>query len=757
MYSKKASMSPMVNAQMDQQMGDGQEMDKEENFKKLFSAMAFKTFTGKFSELMDKIKDFKVLSSNIDKGAGVGAFAIGIPNSEDVIVIPIILDNNEIQPIMFMYLQKMGVFLPLNKEWLTEIFKRAEETTGSIERPNISMLQANNNITQLTNLPRYHGLSNLVGKVASENTTLAPIFTSVLKEIPDTSKKAFITFLEKNEKVASELFQSYGFENIKDALTLDKATVKVSEETMSPKVEDDIVVVTPGTPLDIIKKEFGKEHVIMDDIVNKGFSIKDKRETKNKMVIFTDYVNRLENPTEPGAYEIYLSNGDVVPALILCDPIMIDTSDCVSCSDWDKKQFKSYQVIAKNYVMVLFGNGDYSVTKADNIMSTPTLAESIENSMVYNHIYGDATSEIPTGKPFLFAKRTGNSYITTGPIKVSQKTKEKDGDITCVTESGSTIIFTSKYKGKSIYVTKDNTIFVPDTFKVIPLKDEINKNKIVGSMKTIISFTNYRLLERGAKPVTIVKDKNSEYGIETNRPIRKLAALVKTAREYDVSAKDVEFAMDKMEKEGLNVLTTYVLPKEIKIASLFEKQAQGEMTPQMMAQMQQMMAQQGQGQPQMDPQMMAQMQQMMMAQQGGQGQPQMDPQMMAQQQGQGQGQPQQPMDPQMMAQMQQMMQGGMDASGQMGGMPELVDAGALLSLSYVSKIEEILPKYVPNLMTALDNIARLLLNLWMNSSDIQQELGFVEYQNLELKLRMIFNNLGDLLLSLNKKVNILDQ
>ena len=734
---KISSMSPQIqNSQMDMQ-AQQPAMDEEDTFKQLFTETAYKSFTGKFPFLMEYIKDFKILKADPEKGSAIGVFVLHMQGTEDVFLVPVILANNSLQPILFIYYQKEGVFLPLNHDWFNEIQKKSEESLGDVVKPPMDVLQANNSITQITSMPRYHGMANMIGKVASEQ--LSPInIPEVMSKLSNERKKEFVSILNKNEKIATYMFGRFGVDTIKKALQ-EKIAVAIDE---SPK----LTIATPETPKDVIKKEFGKDHVVMDDITLKGYSIKDERDTKNKILVYTDYLNQLENPANSGVYEIYMSEGKTVPVLVLQDPILIDSIYPVD----KEKQYKSYQVIAKNRALLLFPDGNYSIVKNDNVLSCPTLAEALGNSDLYKFVYGDKTIEVPMNKPFIFLKKTGNGYVATGPINVSKITTD-DGDVRCITDMGSTIIYSDKYKGKNVYVTKDNTIFVPAEFKVVPLKEEVSASRIIGSMKTIMMLTNYRLIEKGGKPLTIVKDDKSNYGVETNRPVRKYEAIEKVARQYDINAKEVEDAFNEMDKIGSSLLTVYVLPKTLKLASLFEKEAQGQMDPQMMQQMmlqQQML--QGQGQQQQMPQ-----------------QQQMDPQMMQQmmdQQGQApQGQPQQEqMDPsQMLGQMPQ--QGPMDPSQMQAGAelsdqfnyPDMFDISSLMSMAYVSKLDDILPKYIPNLIQALDNLARILLNFWMNTNDLQDEIGLIEFQNIEMKIKNLFTNLGELLLTLNKKIDIL--
>jgi len=727
--NKVASMSPAIqNAQMEG--GPSQSVDKEDIFKELFTDRAYKSFTSKFPFLVDFIRNFKVINSDQESGSAVGAFFVQVGESVDLYMVPVILKSNTLQPIMFIYDPAKDLFLPLDGEWFEEISKQNDASAGEVTKPDEAELLRNNNLMDLYHLPTGRGVSSTLQKLSSEELKKVDI-PKVVSGLSNRGKKAFLDILNDNKKVASYYFDRHNVEDIK------KSFQKKAEEVEIKTEKADILKADAHTPLDMVKKEFGQDHVVMDDIVTRGYHIKDNRDTNNKMVVFTEGLNTLENPTKSGAYELYLSTGQIASSFIIQDPTLIDAHSGdipLPASNYHPgEEYKTYHVIAKNQALVLFPNGDYTIAKNDNMLSTPTLAETMSDSMVYKTIFGDKTHSIPVNKPFIFIKKTGNGYITTGPITV--KTKVDEGDIIkCTTDYGeNTIIYSSKYMGNTIYVTKDNTVIIPDSFKVLPLKNHLPCKMVIGSMKTIATLTNSRLIEHGGKPVTIVKDDKGCYGVETNRTLRKDKAIVKIARDYDVNAKEVESVLDEMDKIGSRIMSTYIISKGKQIKDVMTKEAQmpGQMMPPMGgAQMPgQPMPPMGggmmPGQPPMDPSMMM-------------GQPPMDPSMMM-------GQP--PMDPSMM------MGQGVDMAQQMGD-DNLFDASALVGLSYTSELEDLFPKYLPNLITAMDNVGRILINFWINAEALEEELGVTEYGNLEVKLKTLHRNIADLLLSLKNKVDI---
>lgn len=81
---------------------------------------------------------------------------------------------------------------------------------------------------------------------------------------------------------------------------------------------------------------------------------------------------------------------------------------------------------------------------------------------------------------------------------------------------------------------------------------------------------------------------------------------------------------------------------------------------------------------------------------------------------------------------------------------DIFDAAAVSSLAQSPAVKELVGQYLPNLEKALDNLARVLLTLWMQEPDLKAEIGDVAFADLEDNLRSTFKSLGDLVLKLSQ-------
>ena len=98
-----------------------------------FSQMAQNVLTSKFPDLLEQVVTFKVLSSDLDTGSAVGAFIID--QNGTTVHVPTILANNQIKPLEIMYIPDKDLFLPLQRPWMEQIDHLGLNTMGSGVKP----------------------------------------------------------------------------------------------------------------------------------------------------------------------------------------------------------------------------------------------------------------------------------------------------------------------------------------------------------------------------------------------------------------------------------------------------------------------------------------------------------------------------------------------------------------------------------------------------------------------------------------------
>jgi hypothetical protein len=80
------------------------------------------------------------------------------------------------------------------------------------------------------------------------------------------------------------------------------------------------------------------------------------------------------------------------------------------------------------------------------------------------------------------------------------------------------------------------------------------------------------------------------------------------------------------------------------------------------------------------------------------------------------------------------------------------DAAAVATLAQSPALHAVVGQYLPNLEKSVDNLARVLLTLWMQESDLKERVGEETFDGLEQSLQTSFKGMGELVLRLARGV-----
>lgn len=84
------------------------------------------------------------------------------------------------------------------------------------------------------------------------------------------------------------------------------------------------------------------------------------------------------------------------------------------------------------------------------------------------------------------------------------------------------------------------------------------------------------------------------------------------------------------------------------------------------------------------------------------------------------------------------------------------DAAAIASMAQAPSFRTMVVEYVPTLERALDNLGRVLLTVWMQESELKEQLGDEEFSDLEDNIRAVFEGLGSLILQINRNAIVME-
>jgi len=85
------------------------------------------------------------------------------------------------------------------------------------------------------------------------------------------------------------------------------------------------------------------------------------------------------------------------------------------------------------------------------------------------------------------------------------------------------------------------------------------------------------------------------------------------------------------------------------------------------------------------------------------------------------------------------------------------DTAAIAMLSTAPLLQDIVSAYLPNMEKAVDNLGRVLLTLWIKEEDTKESIGDEAFISLEDKLRAVFKNMGEVVLSLSNTATNVQQ
>jgi hypothetical protein len=79
---------------------------------------------------------------------------------------------------------------------------------------------------------------------------------------------------------------------------------------------------------------------------------------------------------------------------------------------------------------------------------------------------------------------------------------------------------------------------------------------------------------------------------------------------------------------------------------------------------------------------------------------------------------------------------------------DVFDSAAVAMLAQSPALHSIVSEYLPNLEKSVDNLARVMLTLWMQEVDLRERVGEATFEELEKNLQSTFRGMGDLVLRL---------
>ncbi len=581
-------MPPLSPRMQQLQGGTGQSPDQATGlFESGLSEMAYQLLTQRVPDLVPDVVTFKVLSTDVDKGYGVGAFIVS--RHGQALYIPVVMSNSAIKPLDVMYHKALNMFLPLNKGWLDELSKAGLATLGAgVKTPETLYTDVdirNIVVPPITGRFSYASEERNVQQVMSQSNLVKEgddkepdLLLPLLRSAPNRIKAAFQRVLTQNPRVLKAAAAAYGVSNLSAALrpNLEKIAAKQNFGGALWIADKDT---TPSEFHRLFGDKAGEAYA---GVRREGYAVRDDRASHNLTVQVQPYERWIE-PNQPGIYVLYESTGKERPALVVSDPIDVlgegsqygrhpavaghnplvnerrpsdigrssnkvypmgrpDETDYITRRRWNVSKY-----------IAVFGDGDY--IEPDRLVGRDSTADALSGSL-HKRLFKDVDGQPRAGKG-LFVRQKGSTFQATIPLEIKSVTTGSDGvrrmKVTAVRgfSEEKTLVTDPRSAYGGIMMPKgSDVVYVPPDFVWIPLRERLDEKAWFQSAHDLARCVSSSLASVGAKKVSIKDAGARQFSVDGRPGVGRVAALRKIATDYGIKVAAAGMLLDQATRDG---------------------------------------------------------------------------------------------------------------------------------------------------------------------------------------------------------------
>lgn len=328
-------------------------MPTEISFEQKFGQLVDAQINEKLPSLVDYRVGFQVIDKdeNETRAVGIAAFIL----NKVWLYIPVFFINGDLKGFELLYVKQKDLFVPAQDNWIATLGEQGVNTIGEGDDPNTNDTHNDYATPDGTNV--YQSYSSL-GKSASfdandlidddgwvgmtrildTNDYKAPSLSEGLSILGKEARETFVNTLLKNAEFANAMFQHYTPNEV-EKIASECARLNCTQPS---KAESDVTFIT-----DIHSKEAAElEDKEKELLLNNGLYVKDSR--TNLSEVYHDRIDTsvLQNPTEPGIYDVFMQNGEY-KTMILLFPRCLDESPSI----W-KSRRSNAGVTGRNVILI---------------------------------------------------------------------------------------------------------------------------------------------------------------------------------------------------------------------------------------------------------------------------------------------------------------------------------------------------------------------------------------------------------------------
>lgn len=535
--------------------------DETRMFEEGFSQMAYGAFTAKHPDLIQNVVTLKVLDTDIERGAAVGAFVL--QRGQDVVYVPIVMADNQLKPLDMFYHKDLNVFLPLSNAWLDEVDQLTVDELGEATDPP-KTLQTGTDIRNLVIPPttgRYAYASAKTDSTLEEDLVQmlrhlekaaevqeGSVLLSFLHKAPNVIKTAFNQTLQAHPLLAAKVAQFHGLDPLCEALKTAKAVDHKGGA---------LHVVTRDDPAGYFKEVFGDDAPrAYQRALRGGYAMKDTRNGTRRAIRIQERTD-LEKPNESGFYRVFDQDGKVHHAFVLHNPRKVHSG-----SDLPEKSRKHHER-KKNYRdkdIVILNDGKFLTCSC--LVGEKINDEEVKKSDVFAKLLKGKKGDTPTaGSRGLFIQPQGGNYVGTDIVRISSVTTDGQGvrRIKLDGFDAMTLVTDKSAARMGLFAPrKEPVMYIPPDARFIKLNEELYDTFLLQSGRAVQEWVYERLERQNAKKFRIKNAGASQLSVD-GRPGESMISAIKTAAEvFQIAGADAEVLV-KEAADTNRAVTAYVV------------------------------------------------------------------------------------------------------------------------------------------------------------------------------------------------------
>ena len=733
------TFSKQAAGQAPQQGGGSQE------FEQAFFQLAYDKLQSKLFNLLPFLVGFELVKKNDGNSKAVGVFGFKSGNGQ-ILFVPAFFINGKVKDMDIMYSRNNNQFYPLNEDF-AELFLKDDVTgIGTPAKQNKEEIEKDTRRMNMrdTLYPPRHGrvtyasvkdddefcltlkkTAELLVETPYDPTLKSASLTDFVKECGPGVQAGLWQLLEKDAAFADAVRHFYSDEALAVALTKEAAPKKLKE---TPKLK----VLRFGENMDASKLD----QKAVTELTSRGFSIQDRRSADevSKVGLFK-YTETFSNPTDSGFFPYITEFGTLRYGVVLMRPkqlyanfssdkaivldleaersgqaYLVDAKDVFVKDSITIKDFSTVHALLEEPAEALPGYDDYILLNDQLIATQPfRLVENFKDSSGVRRLKVQPSF----GAEF-------------GPAETRER-KNKPVVLVLTKRAGNTL----EYRNSAIYVPKNFKLLKIHTseydypliggetldFKKRRENEEKTRSRIHQGQPGGLHHLDAYLRERNVFPLT-VQSNGSEYFVS----VAGVKAKYSNALECKIGmVTDIGLDEGQADEVVTKIASSRPVEGHIKIAYLGDQTLSMEDEQPYTNEM---------GQPTYS------------------GVPHMD---YADTSDGYTGDPTQ-LGLGVKPDIENIQQNVQNATSlAQSGQKEIFDTQSIATLARYSNPNDKIMGYVPNFVTSLDKLGRMLFMVYWETEKFQELYGKDEMPELVELVKNVFNNLGDLIIFMKRK------